>query len=629
VNKDLTEDIREASKGKAGRIERLQKWIRDLLTLVPSESTEGTVALQDCVTAALSFLSQSAGKASALDAAASTALQDDISELRALGDFRCRLVTALRFIRERVEGLAVASDRARPGHLHVSSLSGAGLAGRRLLFVVGLQEGRVFPAAIEDPVLLDDEREKIHTALRLSKDRVDEAVWAALSRLAAHSGLVTLSYSSRDVREYRDTYASWLMLQAFRVRERDASKSYRDLHKALGESKSYVPESPDAAASELGWWLSGIKPAGASAVSDVLKHFPAIAQGRYADEQRQSPAFTPYDGYVPEAGAVLDPVAILHGVSPTALEEAATCGFRHFLKRGLRLDAVDDGERDGDVWLDPLIRGAELHDLYASALRRSRDARRRPSKDLDLQWLLDAARERLQEIRAEMPPPSEEVFERESRDFLADLELFLDAECNAKSNRTPVGLEVGFGRSAYDEDNGDPEPLASDTPIEIDLGKGLKFRLAGRMDRIDEIGPSEFEIIDYKTGGYWAKTWAKGVFNKGKRLQHALYGLAALELLKRHYKKPVVARGVYYFSSTKGGQERREIDAPPQAALAAVLHDLRAMIASGTFIHTADSDDCDFCNYARACGAPVSVERVEAKLQDKKLAIRVRLAEHE
>ena len=39
---------------------------------------------------------------------------------------------------------------------------------------------------------------------------------------------------------------------------------------------------------------------------------------------------------------------------------------RFFLKRGLGLRPVDERERDRDVWLDPLTRGSELHDVYAA-----------------------------------------------------------------------------------------------------------------------------------------------------------------------------------------------------------------------------------------------------------------------
>jgi hypothetical protein len=627
ANKDLADDVRDASSAKAARTEALRDWIASLLSRIPVEDQQRSVGLQDCVDGAIAFLRSCAAKASALDAAAGTRLIDEVSELRALGSFRCRLTIALRFIRERVEGLVVAGDRPRAGHLHISTLAQCAYAGRRLLFVVGLEEGRVFPTAAEDPVLLDGERARIHDALRLSKDRVDEAVYAVLSRLAVHAGPIVLSYSSRDVREYREIYASWLMLQAFRAKERDQTKSYADLHKALGEAKSVVPVEPDEAATDAGWWLANLKQAGASIVKDVLRVFPHIAQGRNAQAHRESTAFTEFDGYVPEAGKALDPCRPSASVSATALEEAATCGFKHFLKRGLRLEVVDDGERDGDVWLEPLVRGAELHDLYAQTLRRCRDDGRRPDRKRDRKWLLNAARERLEDLRADMPPPSDEVYERETSEFLADLELFLDAECDGTTDRTAVGLEVAFGRS-YDADD-EVEPLAQPEPVELDLGGGLKFKLAGQIDRIDRVGPSSFEIVDYKSGTYWAPKWASGVFAGGTRLQHALYGLAAVQLLRRHYKKSTVSAGVYYFPSFKGGRERRRIPTPSTASVASVLSDLRRMIVSGGFAHTTNKDDCTYCDFQRACGGLDAVRRAAAKRADDKLRARARLSTHE
>lgn len=87
----------------------------------------------------------------------------------------------------------------------MSTLSQAAFANRRLLFVVGLEEGRVFPSSLEDPVLLDSEREQIDPGLRRSSDRIEEAVYTALSRLAtagAGSDIeVCLSYSCRDLRD--------------------------------------------------------------------------------------------------------------------------------------------------------------------------------------------------------------------------------------------------------------------------------------------------------------------------------------------------------------------------------------------------------------------------------------------
>jgi ATP-dependent helicase/nuclease subunit B len=218
----------------------------------------------------------------------------------------------------------------------------------------------------------------------------------------------------------------------------------------------------------------------------------------------------------------------------------------------------------------------------------------------DLQWSDAIAREALEGLRAAMPPPSQEVFEREEQDFLNDVSLFVRAEDAADQSRTAVGFEVSFGRPGSE----DEEPLARKEPIVIDLGGGHKFRLAGQIDRIDQVGESSFEVIDYKTGGYFEKDWA-GIVSGGRKLQHALYGLAAAEILKQRVKRPTVTQGTYYFTSAKGGQERRTIEAMPTATLTAVLSDLRQVIAAGLFVHAPDESACKWCDFGHACGSNV------------------------
>jgi CRISPR/Cas system-associated exonuclease Cas4 (RecB family) len=271
-----------------------------------------------------------------------------------------------------------------------------------------------------------------------------------------------------------------------------------------------------------------------------------------------------------------------------------------------------------------MLRGTELHDLYAAMMAKCRDEKRKPNLEMDLAWLSDRANCRLKILRNEIPPPSEDVCEREKRDFLADVELFLKAECEGEDGRTPIGFEVSFGR-VLDKDNS--EPLAQAEPIVIDLGKGLRFRLAGRIDRIDEIGPSSFEVIDYKTGGYYEPEWT-GTFAGGRRLQHALYGLAAVELLKWKFKRPTIARSVYYFSSAKGQQERVRISCPSTASTMGVLSDLQEVIASGTFVHAADESACKWCDFRNACGKTV-FDQAAVKQNDPKLAAYMRLGAHD
>lgn len=622
ADQEASEDERSYAKEKAALTTKVRDWILALLASVAEPNQEREIDLQSVVTSVLEFLELATARSSALDHRAGSALTDYIKELRALGAFLCSLPEALRFVRERVQSLQVASERSRPGHLHVCSLSQCGYAGRKNLFVVGLEEGRVFPAATEDAVLLDEERKQISGDLRLSQDKIDESVYGFLGRLASSTATsVTFSYSCRDTREYRETYASWIVLQAFRLQQRNPNLSYTEMKAALGEPKSAVPTDRDESVSAEEWWLKSVVNTTDQGLAIVETNFPAVAQGRVAERKRQSLEFTEFDGYVPDAGPVLDPCSPNNVFSVTELEGAAQCPFRFFLKRGLGVQPVDEIERDKDVWLDPLTRGAELHDLYAALLRRTREGNRRPNSE-DRTWLIAVTKERLQELNAEMPAATLEIFERESKDFIADVELFVDAESDA-SGPTPIGFEVSFGRPL----DGSDEPLARPEPVELNLGDGLVLRFAGRMDRIDKIGKATFEVLDYKTGGYYRDDW-KGTFNGGRRLQHALYGLAAVELLKAQYKNPKVECGTYYFSTHKGRQERHVIKAPTLENVAQVMRDLRSVIAKGEFGQSPKEKDCKFCSFGRGCGV-YAEGQLEIKLEDAKLNDYRRLSQHE
>ncbi len=628
---DIPEDERDVHRRRAEEARELADWIQVVLNAVPAPGPDGLIDLQSLVACALTFVEDSAAKKSALDHAAATAITDALRELRALGEFRCRLDQALRFLKERVDGVNVGADRPRPGHLHVSALARAGLAARRLLFVVGLEEGRVFPTAFEDPVLLDIEREALSPALRRSGDKIDEAVYAALGRLAAASAAddteICLSYSCRDTREFRDTYASWLLLQAYRVISGQPRAKYGDLHDALGAPKSCVPESADRALGEAGWWLGTQVRSGETDKAVIRDHYPSLAAAAHAETERASDRFTEFDGHVPEAGPVLDPCAPDRVVSPTQLEKAAGCPFRHFLERGLGVHAIESGERDRDVWLDPLMRGTLLHDLYAEFLRRCRDEQRRPRCPADHEWLLKRGTEVLANLAIEMPPPSEEVREREIAGVPRGSRVSSPKPRRRGRSRTPVGLEVGFGRTHHQEDAQELEPLSRSEPVVLDLGHGMKLRIAGRIDRIDQLDETTFEIVDYKTGGYWQDDW-QGTFAGGKRLQHALYGLAALEILKSRSRSQSLPAPSTTSRARKGGRSGSRFGTQPLATVAAVLGDLREVIASGLFVHAPDESGCKFCDYGPACGQDAHA-RASAKLVDPRLAPFVRLSEHE
>jgi ATP-dependent helicase/nuclease subunit B len=604
-NADVDDAARAAAATRAGQVERLAGVLDELLGLAPVPDTGDAISTRALLAGARGFLGRFAAVGGPLDGAAALVIREALEELDALGDLRRPRAELLRLVRDRVAGLAVGGDRARPGCLHVAPLARAGYAGRPHTLVLGLEEGRVLPTLLEDPVLLDAERERLHPLLVRSADRVAEALHHVVSRLAALGGTVGLSYACRDLRESREAFPSWLVLQAFRLREPGRPVTYEDLGRALGEPASAVPATAEAALGDAGWWLASLRGARTGARAVVRSAFPALACGAAAEAARDGTAFTEYDGWVPDAGLLLDPTAPGRIMSATTLEALAGCPFRYFLERGLGISPPDDAQPDPDTWLDPLTRGSLLHDLYARFGReqRGRGKRLDPRHGARLRALGEAE---LRTLRVAMPPPSDHVFERERAAVLRDLDLLLQLEAR-EPGRTPVGFEVTFG-----SEPDDAEPLARAEPVTADLGPGLRFRLRGRIDRIDRLADGAYEVTDYKTGGCWPSDRA-GWFAGGRKLQHALYALAAAELLRATDPAARVTMSSYYFPTVKGRGERVARPPRPTSALGAVLGDLVALVREGAFLHTPTPDDCRFCEIGRACG-PEPFDRAERKL---------------
>jgi ATP-dependent helicase/nuclease subunit B len=416
---------------------------------------------------------------------------------------------------------------------------------------------------------------------------------------------VTLSYSCRDLREHRETFPSWLLLQAFRLLRKDPTLSYQALVEASGEPVSLVPPAAGQALGESGWWLGHLNGVGPPALPAVHAAFPWLGAGEAAEAERDSDVFTSWDGLVPEAGRLLDPRTSGRPVAATTLEDFARCPFRYFLQRALGLDPIETAEPDQDRWLEPWQRGQMLHDLYAAILREVRAGGGRLDLDAHGRRLAALAEARLMETARLMPPPSDYVFQRERQALLADCQLFLDLE--ARERRTPVGFEVSFGSGPAEG-----EPLAQADPVTIDLGRGLLFRLRGRIDRVDRLPDGTYEVTDYKTGGYWPTDFA-GTFQGGRLLQHALYALAATELLRPGDPRARVSRSCYYLPTARGQGERVVCPPAGRDQIAAVLGQLFDIAATGAFLHAPDKSDCKWCEFGPACG-PKRHGRAAAKL---------------
>ncbi len=598
---------------KARQTRVLLAWVEAVLERIPDPvASEGLVRLCDLSDAAIAFLKDNAARWGGLDVLGLEAIVQAVGELAALGDYRCPVEEGVRFLRQRVGSVAVGRARPKPGHLHVSTLDEAGYDGRPLVFVAGLEEGAVFPAAVEDPVLLDAERRVIGAGLPTSQERHERQLALVLSRLDALAGSarqVCYSFSCRDMREFRETFPSWIVLDAYRLQQGDQTLTYGCLKAHLGEPVAPVSTNPNLARTDSGWWLANRRAAGV--LDAILREFPSLGRGREAAAARESARFTPFDGFVPEAALVLDPARTGRPVSATTLEEAAKCPLRFFMRQGLGVRPIEEGRAAEDTWLDPRTKGTELHGLYARITRAAAAEGRRPVLEVDGPRLEAWGRERLEALRREMPPPSDEVFARESRDFLDDLNAFITAECEGRHGVDPVGFEVPFG---FPLEDGEPEALASPELVEIPLGDGRRLLLHGRIDRINRLQGHDYEVADYK-GSYWRDDW-QGEFAKGTRLQHALYGVAAAQLLKRIDARARVVCGTYLFPTVRGFWARKTIPAPSRERLTAVLRDLSDLIGSGCFAPADGEKACRWCEYGAACHVADS-GLVEAKRENE------------
>ena len=174
------DDAAAAYRERARQARKVGEVIQALLALVPLPDERGNVELGAVLAGSCTLLERHAAVTSDVGAAAREALRRTFDELAVLSTLALPLGDAIRLLSDRVRTVRVDASRARPGALHVTSLAQAGWAGRPYTFVVGLEEGHVLPAALEDPVLLDDEREHLDAllglGLRTSRDRVSEAL---------------------------------------------------------------------------------------------------------------------------------------------------------------------------------------------------------------------------------------------------------------------------------------------------------------------------------------------------------------------------------------------------------------------------------------------------------------------
>ncbi|MBP1658829.1 MAG: hypothetical protein H6P95_21 [Candidatus Aminicenantes bacterium] len=514
------------------------------------------------------------------------------------------LESSLDRLRAAVSSLSVGASAPRPGHLHVSSYASGGFSGRPMTFVAGLDDADFPGHGLQDPVLLDEEREKLSPGLPTTADSLRERLYSMASLLASLRGRVILSFPAYDILEDRVSFPSSLVLQVHRLLAGDGRRDYASLDAAIAASAEeaghpdpagFLTNVSKTALDGTEWWLSRL--AGQDRPPDaqpaVRSRFPALAAGIKAEEARAGDTLSEYEGIVQIEGRLYDPL-VNHRleVSASRLESLVKCPFGYFLKYVLGIEAPEEIELDRSRWLDPMDRGSLIHEILSDFMAKVVAAGERPDPLRHGPLMEEVADRAIDAWKRKIPPPSPGIFEKERQDISAALHVFFNVESARAANVRPFAFEKAFAG------------------VSVDVEGGGSFLLKGRIDRIDRMGEETFRILDYKTGSPKPYEDLKA-FGKGRVIQHALYAVAVEKVLAAEglAREPRVTESGYSFPTRRGeGREVlvREFD---RRAFRALLRHILALISGGFFV-TSLKDECTYCDFSPVCGGrPAETKR--------------------
>ncbi len=305
--------------------------------------------------------------------------------------------------------------------------------------------------------------------------------------------------------------------------------------------------------------------------------------------------------------------------SPTSLEGYATCPFRFFMDRVLKVEPVEDLA----LAVDFLRRGQVAHDVMAALHRKVNQELGRSDSPLALDGE-DYQRVCEQALDEVLPAPASggiaaglaEVDRRLVRGWLADYrrqhERYDGLWKGLSAPLVPEWFEVSFGRN----DDGEPPSTGEPLLLETDTPEG-DVRIAGRVDRIDvgQQGDSTvFNVIDYKTGS--PRRFSEDTIRAGTTLQLPLYALAVGELLLSQTNPVPWAIGYWYlrhrgFKAEKCGQlyEAADDGTHPTEIWEAIRSELPQIVARlitgmrrGDFPMSCRDERCtSFCPFSTVC----------------------------
>lgn len=481
------------------------------------------------------------------------------------------------------------------------------------VFVVGMTEGLCPRPIREDTLIPDGQREISAGGLPTRHDRNRQERQRYLFALAAGNATTTLTLPLGDHRNGRQRTASRWWIEALRSLEDDPSINSRNWAESTVVSAgrgSFVQSLSRAtkeglvtSAAELHVQRIHAHRTFGSELDESL--LPVALRNGLAQIEQRLDGFNRFNGDL--GGATLtSPASDGKAISPSRLEEWATCPRRYFLNSVLKLGEIERPEEVNEI--SALDRGNMVHAILEDFIAGSLAD---PDTDLDPErsWtkadsdrLFAIAERYFVEYEALNRTGKPILWDIKKEETLNDLEGFLrsDEKLRNELRTVPHDVEVPFGLGDRFDNSADA--------VSVVLSDGRKVALRGLIDRLDRRPVDGVPVVlDYKTGRHTAqKQFDDDPVLGGSKLQLGVYAYAAKQIFNAD-----MAHAYYWYVSSKGkfskagypwghAQDERFRD-----AVTTIIDG----IESGQFppqpgdynFHWGDFENCSFCQFRRLC----------------------------
>lgn len=537
-----------------------------------------------------------------------------------------------RTLQAALSELPTAAPSQRAGRVFVGDAQDARGRSFDIVFVPGLCE-KTFPEKLrEDPLLLDQARERITSDLITNRDRASEERLCLRLAVGAAERRLVLSYPRIDGQRMRPRVPSFYGLEVLRAAE-GRLPGYSELMaraERTGDARIDwpAPRSPhdaiDAAEHDLAVLDAPLRRDQAAPKGQaryLLRANPHLARSlRFRARRWALPRFNAADGLVDPPPAALAALSehrpSARPYSATALEAYASCPYRFFLRAivGIRSQpAPTPVER-----LGPLEAGALFHSVQSQTLSALRASGAWPITTASLaqaQARLDRVLDNTAEqYRQRLAPAVDRVFDDGIQGLRADLRQWL-ARLAEDDAWTPAHFELAFGlghATGAAPGEGITDEVRDSASVDDAVAlPSVGLTLRGAIDLV-ETRDEHLRATDHKTGPCQVPEELR--IGGGTTLQPALYGLA----LRALFPGQPVDSGRLYFCTTRGGFEQRTVplDAQVEAAVTELVQTLDTAIGEG-FLPAAPAEGaCERCDYRRVCG-PYEEQRLQRKRADR------------